>query len=379
MDKMKIAIVHDAIFCRAGGERVFLNFIKAFPEADYYAASYDPENSYDEFKSYTINVTWFDKIGRKENYFKKLFFPFGILAMSMLDLRSYDLIITTGTHCGKYARFSSKAIVVNYCFTPFRLAWNPSSYAMYENSKGVLRAAMNLVVGVLRWIDFQHSKKVTHFMAMTPEMEDRINAAYKPKRKINIILPSINIQKYSVNAHSTNDYYLIVSRLEKYKMVDTVVKAFNENGKKLIVVGRGKDKDMLRSLASGNITFLEGLSDAEIAGIYANCRAFIFPQHEDYGLTPIEANACGKPVIAFNRGGILYTQVPYNEQNDNWTCLFFDQQTPESLNAAIDSFEKTNPSTDFIRKHAENFDDKLFISDAKFIVNQIVSDCHMVK
>ena len=369
---MRIAIVHDAIFCRAGGERVFLNFIKAFPQADLYTASYDPDNAYDDFKNYKIRVTWFDKIARKEKYFKKLFFPFGILAMNMLDLRRYDLIITTGTHCGKYARFSPKAIVINYCFTPFRLAWDPSSYAMYENSTGILRFLMNAVVAVLKGIDYRHSKKVTHFMAMTPEMEERIKLAYKPKRPIPIVLPSINIGKYGVNKLSTNDYYLAVSRLEKYKKIDVVINAFNQNVKKLIVVGRGKDKRLLTELATGNIIFLEGLSDKEVADLYANCKAFIFPQHEDYGLTPIEANACGKPVIAYNKGGILYTQVPYVADNGQWTCLFFDQQVPESLNAAIEKFESISPSDDFIRNHAEQFDDQVFISKAKSAVNQIV-------
>ena len=146
---MKISLVHDGIFCRAGGERVLLNFHKAFPDAPIYTSIYDPENSFSEFKNCNIKTTWFQKIANNEAKFKKFFFPLGMYAMQSHNLNDYDVILCTTTHCAKYIRTNSKALVINYCFTPFRLAWNPNSYTLYSNSNFFKKILLDIIVKMM--------------------------------------------------------------------------------------------------------------------------------------------------------------------------------------------------------------------------------------
>jgi glycosyltransferase involved in cell wall biosynthesis len=165
-------------------------------------------------------------------------------------------------------------------------------------------------------------------------------------------------------------YFLVVSRLEYYKKVDLAIDAFNELGYPLVVVGKGLQEEEIKVRAKGNITFLSGLSAQELADAYANCRALIFPQHEDYGITPLEANAAGRPVIAYGTGGVLATQLPVKDNPAEATATFFDEQTVNSLVDAVKAFEELeerfNPV--FIRKHAEAFDESLFIEQIQQFV-----------
>jgi len=356
----KIAIVHDGIFCRGGGERVLLKIINAFPNADIYTSIYDSENTFPEFKKYHIRVTWLQHFVKNERMFKLLFYPSAILAMQSLDLRNYDLLIITGTHCSKYIKASPKAAIVYYCFTPFRLAWNPSSYSAYLNSSGIKKIALEFIISRLKKIDYKHAQKITNFIAMTDETAQRIRDAYGFSGEVAIINPSIDTSKFEFsNEHG--DFYLIVSRLEKYKMVELAIQVFNDIGKKLIIIGQGTEKENLKKQAKSNILFYESMDDAQLIDFYKRCKALIFPQHEDYGLTPIEANACGKPVIAYSKGGVRATQIPYSNENPNkWTAIFFEEQSKDSLEEAIKLFESLEPDRSFIKEHSKKFDDTIF-------------------
>ncbi|MBO0949270.1 glycosyltransferase [Fibrella sp. HMF5405] len=348
--------------CRAGGEQVALCFHKAFPEAPIYTQCFRPHLTFPEFSSCDVRTTWLQPIARTDDFMKKLFFPLGVWAMQSHDLTAYDVVLMSGTHCAKYVKVRPDALVISYSFTPFRLAWDPESYAQYKQSSGLRRKLFDKVLNRLKTIDFKAAQRPDYFVAMTPETANRLRVAYQIKKDIPIINPPVNTDNFFVS-DAPKSYFLVVSRLEYYKKVDMVIEAFNQLGYPLIVVGKGLQADEIKALANKNVKFLSGLSAQELAGIYANCRAFIFPQHEDYGITPLEANAAGRPVIAYGTGGVLATQIPIDEDPAQATALFFDDQTVASLTDAIHRFEQVehqfNPK--FIRRHSESFDEKIFI------------------
>ena len=348
--------------CRAGGEQVALCFHKAFPDAPIYTQCYRPELTFPEFKDCDIRTTWLQGIARTDDLMKKLFFPLGVWAMESHDLTEFDVVLMSGTHCAKYVNVRPDALVISYSFTPFRLAWEPQSYAQYSEAGQVKRAAFDAVLTYLRKKDFAFGQRPDYYIGMTDETADRLRKTYQVSKPIDIINPPVSAEKFHVS-NRTKDYFLIVSRLEYYKKVDLAIDAFNTLGYPLVVVGRGLQADEIKARAKENITFRSGLSAGELAEVYAGCRAFIFPQHEDYGITPLEANAAGRPVIAYGTGGVLATQLPVQQDVRKATALFFAEQTTDSLIDAVKRFEVIEHEFDseFIRSHAEQFDEPLFI------------------
>lgn len=371
---MKIALVQDGLMCRAGAEQVALCFHKAFPEAPIYTQCYQPELTFSEFKNCDIRTTWLQNIAKTDDMMKNLFFPLGIWAMQSHDLTEFDVILISSTHCGKYVKINPLALVINYCHTPFRLAWEPSSYAQYTRSYGLKRILFDSVINIIRFIDFKAAQRPNYYLANTEETAQRIRTFYQISKSIDVICPPVNVSKFYVSERPKT-YFLVVSRLEYYKKVDLVVDVFNQLGYSLIIVGRGVQSEEIKAKAQSNITFMSGLSAQELADVYAGCRAFIFPQHEDYGITPLEANSAGRPVIAYGAGGVLSTQIPVSDDPACATALFFKQQTINDIVKAIKQYELIEHQFDptFIRKHAESFDESIFISKMRqFIIEKYV-------
>lgn len=353
---------------RGGAEQVVLSMLKAYPKADLYTLCYRPDLTYPEFKNYRIKTSIFNYLANSEKYMKWLFFPFGLLSMKLLKVIGYDIVIISNTYCAKYASIDPSSKIFIYTYTPFRLAWDPTSYKEFNEAKGLKRKLFNVVIKVLKGIDASESRKGHYFLGMTSETAARIQKAYNVKQ-IEIIYPPVKCTNFHIS-QKTSDYYLIVTRLEHYKRVDLAIDAFNLLGYNLIIVGNGNKKEELKKRANENIKFMSGLSKEEIAELYAGCKAFIFPQHEDYGITPLEANASGRPVIAYGNGGVLETMIPYNDDNpENFTAVFFKEQTVDSLIDAIQKFERLQIDPVFIRKHAEKFDESVFIQNILKFVN----------
>jgi len=198
--------------------------------------------------------------------------------------------------------------------------------------------------------------------------------AYHQENEIKVINPSVKVENFYVS-DAVSDYYLVVSRFENYKKVDLIINTFNIlNDKKLIIVGKGSMESELKKNAGGNISFVNGLNLDELAKMYANCKALIFPQHEDYGITPLEANASGRPVIAYGKGGVLDTMIQFEGDASKATALFFEEQTVDSIIEAINLFETLNFDPKFIRSHAEKFADHVFIEKIRSFVLEKYND-----
>ena len=365
---MKIAIVHDDLVRKGGAEQVALSFHNAFPWAPIYTLAYDPDNTYPEFGDCDIRTSMFGRVIRSERNMKLLFFPLGVLAMQRLDLSGYDVILQSTTHCAKYIKTDANALVITYCHNPFRLVWSTESYDKVNNAGQLQKDIIKRVIAFLKEIDINSAKRTDWFITNAQEIVGRIKQAYHPSKPITVINPPVKCKNFYVS-NSLSDYYLVVSRFETYKKVDLVIEAFNEMpDKKLVIVGKGSREKEIKRIAGGNITFLSNLGVDDLARLYANCKALIFPQHEDYGITPLEANSSGRPVIAYGKGGVLDTMIPYDKDSLKSTAIFFEHQTKEALTKAVELFEALDFDPAFIRAHAETFDESRFIEKIKAFV-----------
>ncbi len=366
---MKIAIIHDELVRKGGAEQVVLSFHRAFPQAPIYTLTYNLQKTYPEFGSCNIKTSWFGWFIKDENNLKRFFFPFAIWAMRSLNLKEYDVILQSTTHCSKYINVKPGALVITYCHTPFRLVWRAETYEEVANAGWLKRKLYNWVIEILRKVDQKSAERTDWFLTNSREVVPRIIDAYHPAKTVTVINPPVKCINFYV-AEKVEDYYLVVSRFEPYKKVDLVIEAFNKMpDRKLVIVGKGSMEKELKQRAGANITFLNGLDAEQLAACYSNCKGFIFPQLEDYGITPLEANASGRPVIAYGKGGVLDTMIPVAEGNSkNATGVFFDKQTVESLTAAIDFFETLEFDANFIRHHAEQYDEVHFVEKIRNFV-----------
>jgi glycosyltransferase involved in cell wall biosynthesis len=369
---MKVAIVHDELMRRGGAEQVVLTMLKAFPQADVYTLAYDPNGTYPEFKRFKVKTSWFQPLARSVNMMQALFFPFGIWAMKSLKVTGYDVVLISNTHCGKYVDIDSRSKVIMYVHTPFRLAWNPESYSQYNSATGLKKYLFEILIRYLKKVDAEGAKNGDYFIGNSKETSDKIKSAYNIK-DVEVIHPDVKSRQFYIS-DKPKEYYLMVCRLEYYKKVDLAIEVFNNLGFKLIIVGNGTKAEQLKALAKDNIEFKTGLSNTELAEMYANCKALIFPQHEDYGITPLEANASGRPVIGYGAGGIVSTMLPYRVGGDSKkaTAVFFEEQTVESLTNAIAKFERLEFDPIFIKNHAAKFDEEVFITN----IQQFVKEKH---
>lgn len=367
---MKIAIIHDDIVRRGGGEQVALSFHRAFPEAPIYTLSYDAEATYEEFRKAKIITSWFGRFVKSESLMKKLFFPIGVMSMQQLDLSGFDVILQSTTHCAKYVKTDPNSLVITYCHTPFRLVWRPESYENVAKAGIIKRILYNAVINRLKEIDKKSASRTDWFLTNSSEVVPRIVEAYSPKKEITVINPSVKCDNFYV-ADQVGDYFLVVSRFEPYKKVDLVIEAFKEMpDKKLIIVGKGSRSKELQLMAPANVKFLTGLSAQELADTFARCKALIFPQLEDYGITPLEANASGRPVIAYGKGGVLDTMLPVREDASKATAVFFNEQTADAICEAVKKFDRYNFDARFIRNHAESFGDEKFVEKLRNYVTE---------
>jgi glycosyltransferase involved in cell wall biosynthesis len=349
---MKVALVHDYLNQMGGAERVVIAFHQMFPDAPIYTSIYDPQRVDPVFQEMDIRTSFMQKFPLVTRHHQP-YLPFYPFAMESLDLRDYDLVLSSSSAFGKGVITRPETMHICYCHTPMRWCWNYREYVEREQLGAMARRVLPFLITGLRMWDQVSAMRVDHFIANSPVVAARIQKYYR--RDAVVIPPPVEVSRFSFDPGiEREDYFLIVSRLIPYKRIDLAIEACNRLHLPLVIIGAGRDMERLKRMAGPTIRFLGRLSDQEVLHYYARCRAFLFPGEEDFGITPLEAQASGRPVIAYGRGGSLASIV------EGITGEFFYEQTVDSLAAVLASFEERRYKSQTIRNHALEFDTSRF-------------------
>ena len=342
----KIAIVCDWLTNRGGAERVIYAIHQMFPDAPIYTTLFN--KNLHEFKNAKIITSYLQKIpfASKRHQF---FLPLMPQIFESFNLDEYDIVISSSHACAKGIITKPKTLHVCYCHSPMRYVWdNAKTYIKEYEMNPILKFIAKPFLHRIRLWDKLAAARPDHYISNSEFIKEKIKKFYK--RDSEVIHPPVDTQKFQIS-NEPKTYYLAIGRLTPYKKFSLLLDVFNGLNEKLIIVGKGVEYKKLKSMASKNIEFLGHVSESELANLYANAKALIFPQEEDFGITPLEAMASGTPVIAYKAGGALETVIP------GVTGIFFDKQDPISIEAAIYKFEKMHDKFDpeKIKKHAEKF------------------------
>jgi glycosyltransferase involved in cell wall biosynthesis len=343
--KLNVVLCHDWLTGMRGGEAVLQILCEAFPNAPIYTLIHNSAAVSEKINAHKITTSWLQNVpGIMKNY--RYFLPFFPGAIEGMTPPTADILIST-SHCvakGLIPRPGTKHLC--YCFTPMRYAW--TFYEEYFGRSPVKAMFARLVLPSLRKWDKDSSSRVHRFVTLSHHVKKRIKDFYG--RESDVVYPPVDTARLTpsrVNEH--RDFDLIVSALVPYKRIDLAVRAYSRSGHPLKVVGVGTETAALKAIAAPNIEFLGWQSDEAVLELYRTCRMLIFPGEEDFGLVPIEAQACGKPVVAYGKGGVL------ESLKDGVTGVFFDQQVEESLLAGVEKCAGMKWDADAIRANAERF------------------------
>ncbi len=357
---MRIAILHDYLNQMGGAERVLLILHELFPDAPIYTSLYRPEAMPAVFQELDIRTTFLQKFGPLTRYprHQKLL-PLYPIAFEHLDLTGYDVVISNSSAWCKGVITREDTWHLCYCLSPMRFAWNTHEYLAGERVGWLARKLLPATLTRIRAWDVTASARVDDFAAISRVVAARIRKFYR--RDSTILFPPVDTTRFAP-ADRIDDYFLLVSRLVPYKRVDLAVQAFNRLGLPLRIIGDGRDRARLEAMAQPNVRFLGYVDDVERQRHLAQCRALIFPGEEDFGLVPVEAQASGRPVVAYAAGGALDTVI------DGETGLFFAEQTPDALCDAVTRLEDQTFSAKRITAHAATFDTSVFKEKMKALV-----------
>jgi glycosyltransferase involved in cell wall biosynthesis len=349
---MKVALVHDYLNQMGGAERVVMALHEIFPNAPIYTSIYAPERVDPAFQRMDIRTSFLQKFPLVKKHHQP-FLPFYPFAIERLDLRGYDLVLSSSSAFAKGVITRPETMHICYCHTPMRWCWNYDEYVEREQLGRIAGSVLPFLITGLRVWDQTSAMRVDHFIANSPIVADRIKKYYR--RDAVVIPPPVEAKRFPFDPSTTpEDYFLIVSRLVPYKRIDLAIEACNRLQLPLVISGDGRDLEALQRLAGPTIRFLGRLSDREVLHYYTHCRAFLFPGDEDFGITPLEAQAAGRPVIAYGAGGALASII------DGVTGMFFREQTVDSLAAALATFDARQFNSESIRNHALEFDTPRF-------------------
>jgi glycosyltransferase involved in cell wall biosynthesis len=347
---MKVAIVHDYLNQAGGAERVVAAMHRLYPAAPIYTTIADRRVVDALMPGADVRTTWMQRLPGIRRHFRKyfLFYPG---AIESLDLSAYDVVLSSSSAYAKAARTRPGAVHVCYCHTPMRFAWNFDGYAERERWGRMTRRLLPpLIARVRRW-DVKTAGRPTVYVANSSAVAERIARHYG--RRASVIPPPVEVDRFTPSPVQ-DPHYLVVSRLVAYKRIDLAVEAFRQLNRRLVIIGDGPARASLERIAGPNVRFLGRLDDAAVSQAYARCRGLIFPGEEDFGIVPLEANAAGRPVIAYQRGGALDTVVP------DQTGVFFPEQTIASLREAVLRSETIAWDPLRLRAHAEGFREEVF-------------------
>jgi glycosyltransferase involved in cell wall biosynthesis len=342
---LKLAIVHDYLNQFGGAERVVLALSELYPDAPIYTSFYAADRLPERFRRLDIRVSWMQKLPFFRRFFKWYFLLYP-LAFESFDLAQYDVILSSSSAYAKGVKKRAGQLHICYCHTPMRFVWRYADYVRREGLPGIVKQLLPFCLEPVKEWDCRNSRRVDTFIANSQTVAGRIKEIYG--RDSVIIFPPVETELFRPSAVD-RDYYLVVARLNYYKRVDLAVQAFNRLDLPLKIIGDGPARSALQKMAGPNIEFLGRLDDEETARYLAECRALIFPGEEDFGIVPVEAMACGRPVIAYQAGGALETVV------EGETGLFFFPQTAEALASAVKKFRFTAFNKTAVRQRAGLF------------------------
>jgi glycosyltransferase involved in cell wall biosynthesis len=344
-----------------GAERVVSVMAEAFPNARIFTSITDTSTLLPEFSGRRITNTWLNAVPGARKHFKKLFM---VYPMAFRSLKPVDADVTWISSSGysKWVRLDHQTTSICYCHTPPRFFWEPDDYLSYEIGNAALRAVARRALSSLQRLDYSCAQKIDFFIANSLSVQARIKQYYH--RESEVIYPPVDVQHFCVQPEA-DDYYVVISRLVGYKRIDRAVVAFNRLKKRLLIAGDGPDRKRLERMSGPTIRFLGRLSDDEVKGYLERCRGLIFPGREDFGIAPVEAQACGKPVIAFAAGGALETVIPEE------TGVLFPDPTEESLAQAVHRAERIRWSPQRIRENAERFNKEGFVRKTEKFIGRV--------
>ncbi len=363
--KPKVAIVHDWLVGYAGGDRVVDCMHHIFPDAPIYTLVYDRDNMPAWFRDYDIRTTYIQKLPFATKIYRSLL-PWMPAAFEALDLSEYDLVLSSCSSCSKGVITRPDAVHICYCHTPIRYVWD-FYYTYRANANPLVRAVMPSQMHKLRQWDKCAADRVDYFIANSRYIAQRIKKYYR--RDSDVIYPCVHINQSPFV--EKEDFYLVVGRFTWYKRIDLAVAACTKLGRRLVVIGTGDEESRLKAMAGPTVEFKGGgLSDEEVRGYYLRAKAFLFPGEEDFGITPVEAQSAGTPVLAFGRGGACETV------EDGRTGLLFHAQTVESLAECIEKFEAEGVtcSKEEIRAHSLSFSEARFEEELRAYCDRRVRD-----
>lgn len=345
------------------------------PDADLFTLFHAPGRVPAVIEARRIETSVLDRLPFAHRHYRKLL-PLLPWAIRRFDLRGYDLVLSTSHAVAKSVPVPRGVPHLDYCFTPMRYVWDQRDEYL---GRGLRRALASPLVSALRRFDVAHSgpDSVTRFVAISREVAGRIERHYG--RRAAVVAPPVDVSWIETATAPPDDFFLLVAGFVPYKRDELAIECFRRSGRRLVVAGDGPARRRLECSAPPNVEFVGRVDDRTLAELYRRCRALVYPQREDFGLVPVEAQAAGRPVLAFGAGGVLDSVRPLPAERDADasarfddpeppTGLFFDRQTPEALEAAIARFEKTELQFEpaRLRAWAERFSPARF--DAAFDV-----------
>jgi glycosyltransferase involved in cell wall biosynthesis len=351
---MRVALVHDWFTVYAGAERVVEQILRVFPQADVYAlVDFLKEEERGFLQGKRAQVSFIQRLPKAQRRYRT-YLPLMPLAIEQFDLRGYDLVISSSHAVAKGVITGPDQLHICYCHSPMRYAWDLQHQYLKESGleRGMKSWIARALLHYLRLWDSRTANGVDVFIANSRYIARRILKVYR--REAEVIYPPVDVEAFTLR-QDKEDFYLTASRMVPYKRIDLIVEAFSQMpDRRLVVIGDGPEMPKVRAKAGPNVTLL-GYQPFEVLRDYMQrAKAFVFAAEEDFGIAPVEAQACGTPVIAFGKGGAAETVVAGE------TGVFFQDQNVSSLIKAIEEFEKLSFNPLRVRKNAERFSSERF-------------------
>lgn len=357
---MRVAIVHDYLNQTGGAERVVESFHRLWPDAPIFTTIADRDAMPASLRDADIRVSWMQRLPAWRRHFRA-YLPLYPFAIESFNLRGYDVVVSSSSAWAKAVRAPAGAVHVCYCHTPMRWVWDYEQYVAREGFGALTRLALAPVIAALRSWDVRTATRPTHIVVNSRVVQDRVQRYWG--RTSELLHPPVDTTRFSVGS-GAGRAHLVVSRLAHYKRIDLAVAAFTQLGLPLEIIGDGPARRSLEAMAGPTITFRGRVDDAGVARAMQECRALIFPGEEDFGITPLEANASGRPVIAYRAGGATETV------RGGVTGVLFTEQSPASLSDAVRRATEITWDAAAIRRHAELHSVATFESKFRGIVER---------